>query len=613
MRILVAPNAFKGSLTVLEAARALAKGAKAAFPDAEIMVAPISDGGDGLIDALLAAGGGRRLHAPARGPLGEKRQAPYGWLGKPRPTGIVETALASGLALVPPGRREPLEATCFGTGQLIDAALRRGARTLIVGLGGAACSDGGAGLAQALGVRLLDKDGRELPAGVEALERLWSIDASALKKRLRGVKVFALTDVTNPLLGPRGSARTYGPQKGAAPEQVELIERALTRYARLIKRDVGADVAGLPGAGAAGGSGAALVAFLGARLVPGADYVIGKTGISRLLARADAVLTGEGRLDATSFFGKAPVELAQLARRAGVPTACVCGACDEAAAGRAKEAGMDVVATLTQAGARGEDSLRRAAHWAAKAAELALKKLAPAAAACCLLLAAPRAGQAAPDLKRIDALYFQRDKPGKLDESLTEIDAQLRKDPGDARLLWRKGRTLLRQGEGKEKKKDKLELFARARDVLQEAAANAPKDADAHFWLGVTLGRWGQTRGILKSLSMIGPLKREMAATLKLDPGYGGAHHVLGELYTQLPGFAGGDKKKALEEFELAYKADPDYLANYPSLAKAYLKAGRKDDARAALQECLAVTAPGDLAEAKDDRKDCRDLLGQVK
>ncbi len=616
MRILVAPNAFKGSLPVLEAARALAKGAKRALPGAEVMLAPISDGGDGLIDALTFASGGQRLHAPARGPLGEKRQAPFGWAA--RSTAVIETALASGLALVPPDKRDPLKATCFGTGQLIDAALARGAKTVIVGLGGVACSDGGAGLAQALGARLLDKDGRELPSGVEALERLWSIDASALKKRLRGKKVFALTDVTNPLLGPRGSARTYGPQKGASPEQVELIERALTRYARIIKRDLGVDVADMPGAGAAGGSGAALVAFLNARIVPGADYVIGRAGVMRLLGRADAALTGEGRLDATSFNGKAPVELSLLARRAGVPVACVCGDADRSILPRAKEAGMMSVVTLGEAGAKGADSHERAAHWAAKAAALALKKLklGAAAAACALALvcAAPPARAAGPEpkLSKIDALYFHRNEKGKLDECLTELDAALRETPDDPKLLWRQGRALMRQGEQKDKKKDKLALFEQARAALEKSIAKDPNDPEAHFWLGVTLGRWGQARGMLKSLAMVSPLKKEMAQTLRLDPKHGGAHHVLGELYNQLPGFAGGDKKRALSEYEQALKLSPDYSANYASLAEAYVKAGRKADAKAVVDRCLALKSSADPAELADDQADCRGLQSKL-
>jgi glycerate kinase len=216
LRILIAPNAFKGSLTVLEAARAMARGAKRAYPDAEVLLLPISDGGDGLIDALLTARGGRRIHVPVRGPLGEKRQAPYGRLD-PR-TAVIEMALASGLALVPPEKRDALAATSFGTGQLVDAALRAGAKKLLVGLGGSATNDGGAGMAQALGYSLRDAAGRELAPGVAALLSLDKIVAPPqLKLRLAGVKVYAVTDVTNPLLGPEGSARVYGPQKGALP------------------------------------------------------------------------------------------------------------------------------------------------------------------------------------------------------------------------------------------------------------------------------------------------------------------------------------------------------------------------------------------------------------
>jgi glycerate kinase len=270
VKILVAPNAFKGSLSVNEACRAMSAGVRSVLPGIKTILMPISDGGDGLIDALLAAKGGKLLSVSVLGPLGDRRQAHFAWL--PGNTAVVEMARASGLSLVPPNKRDVMRATSYGTGQLIDAALKKGARTIIVGMGGSASNDGGAGMAQALGARLLDRVGRELRPGAQPLLGLQRIEPGDLRKRLRGVRVVAVSDVTNPLLGPRGSARVYGPQKGATRAQVRTLEKALANYARIIKRDLGIDAAGGPGAGAAGGRGAGLLAFLGAKIVPGGGW-----------------------------------------------------------------------------------------------------------------------------------------------------------------------------------------------------------------------------------------------------------------------------------------------------------------------------------------------------
>ncbi|UPT72985.1 MAG: glycerate kinase [Elusimicrobiota bacterium] len=279
MKVLVAPNAFKGSLSCADAARAMARGVRSALRGARVTAIPVADGGDGLIDALRAAQGGALVSAPAHGPLGERRRASYLWISGKR-TAVIEMARASGLALVAPARRRVMAATTRGTGDLMRDAVRRGARTIIVGMGGSASNDGGAGMARALGARLLDCDGRELPDGAADLPRLCSVDARAVRTLLSGVKVIALSDVTNPLLGPKGSARVFGPQKGASPAQVRALDRALAVWARALHRDLGVSVAAVPGAGAAGGSARVCSPSPGPRSFPA------RTGSSTGRARA---------------------------------------------------------------------------------------------------------------------------------------------------------------------------------------------------------------------------------------------------------------------------------------------------------------------------------------
>ena len=601
-RILIAPNAFKGSLSVTEACRAFAEGARRAAPAARLDLMPIADGGDGVMDCLLAAKGGRKFYATVTGPLGRAVRAPWALLSDG--TACIEMARASGLALVPPAKRHPLRASTRGTGELIAAALDRGAKTIVVGLGGTASSDGGAGMAQALVARLLDARGQELPPGAGALTALDRIDAKALRRRMKGARVIGVTDVTNPLLGPRGSAATYGPQKGATPAQVTVIERALGRLAAALERDLGADVAKTPGAGAAGGCGAGLIAFLGAELVPGADYVLDACGADSRIKEADAVLTGEGRLDATSFFGKAPVELARRARRAKVPVAVVCGDVDAAARPRLARLGVRSAVSLADAGAKPAQSMREAARWAAKAAALALKGLALAAVAAGVV--------GASEFSTADNAYFHRNAPGQLEAALSTAQAKAASDK-TGEWEWRLARALIRRGERKSGKKDKLADFKAAEDAAQRAVDKSSASADAHFWLGVAHGRRGETQGILKSLSLVGPIKREMETTLRLDPTYGGAYHVLAELYWQLPGFAGGDKKKALQYYEKALEVSPRYSANYVPLAEAYLKLGRKDDARRVLEKLRQLKDPADPADFPNDLKDAQDLEAKLK
>lgn len=323
MKVLVASDKWRGSFGSAQAGLAIAAGVHAAFPRADVQVMPLADGGEGTLDVLVGAGGGGRLQAEAAGPLGAARTATWARLADGR--AVIESAQAAGLALVPEAARDPLRATSRGVGDLLRAALDAGCTAIVLALGGTATVDGGAGLARALGFRLLDAKGDPLPEGGGALVDLASIDASAADPRLQKAEIEAWCDVTNPLLGPRGAARTYAPQKGADPDAVERLERGLARLAQVAGRDLGAEVADLPGAGAAGGLGAGAAAFLGARLVSGAGRVLEAVGFDRHLVGADLVITGEGRYDPDAMPGKLPdVVLARAAAR-GVRAAILCG------------------------------------------------------------------------------------------------------------------------------------------------------------------------------------------------------------------------------------------------------------------------------------------------
>lgn len=599
MKILVAPNAFKGSLSALAAARAMARGARSVFAKARVELMPISDGGDGIAEALLAAWGGRFVSVPVLGPLGERRRASFALTPK---GAVIEMARASGLALVPERRRDAMRATSFGTGQLIAAALKAGARRVLIGMGGSASNDGGAGMASALGARLLDRRGRPIPRGAAGLSALARIEKFA---RPEGVEIVAISDVRNPLLGPRGSARVYGPQKGASPAQVEQIELGLELYAGIISRDLGVSVARVPGAGAAGGLGAGLIAFLGAKIVPGAAFVLDEIGARRRLRGAAAVLTGEGRLDETSFYGKAPVELARLARELGVPTAFVCGQLDEKA--RRRLGGPSV--SFAELGAAPEDSRRRASYWCARAAAEAVRRL---GLACLAALAVSMPAAAETPIEAIDRHYFARHMPGELEKSLERAQAEIEKSPDSAAPLWRLGRSLARKGE-RVSKKEKIKTYEKAEQLLRRAVELDPKNAEAHFWLGVSLGRIGQVRGILKSLFLVGPIRREMEIVLALDPAHGGAHNVLAEILWQLPRFAGGNKKKALEHFEKALELSPRYTANHVALARAYKDLAREKDALKVLDALFMVSDPADPGELHQNLEDGKRLLEELK
>ena len=324
MKVVIAPDSFKECLAAEAVAEAMARGVRAAAPGAEVVCVPMADGGEGTVRALVAATGGTRHQATVTAPLGEPVDAEFGILGDGT-TAVIEMAAASGLPLVPPDRRDPTKATTFGTGELIRAALHLGVSRLILGIGGSATVDGGAGMAQALGARLLDDAGVPIGPGGGELARLERIDLAAMDPRLGSVRCDVACDVDNPLCGPRGAAHVYGPQKGATPAMVEQLDANLAHLADLVERDLGKNVRDAAGAGAAGGLGAGLMAFLDGRLRPGIGLVIDAVGLEAKLAGADLVLVGEGRMDEQSAYGKVPVGVARVASRMGIPVVAVVG------------------------------------------------------------------------------------------------------------------------------------------------------------------------------------------------------------------------------------------------------------------------------------------------
>ncbi len=328
MKVLIAPQAFKSSLSALEVAKAIKEGVRRIVPDAETELVPVADGGDGTLETLVEITAGEIRETEVTGPLGDKVVAAWGALGDGE-TALLEMAGSSGLALVPAGERNPLTATTYGLGELMVAALDAGFRRFIVGIGGSATNDAGAGMAQALGVRLLDGDGHELAVGGAALAELERIDMSGLDPRIAASEIAVACDVSNPLTGPEGAAAVYGPQKGATPEMVAQLDRALTHFAEVVKRDLGGDVDDVPGAGAAGGLGGGLVAFLGATLRAGVDIVLDTIGLDRHLEGADLVITGEGQLDSQTVYNKAPIGVARRAKQRGIPVIAVCGSFGE--------------------------------------------------------------------------------------------------------------------------------------------------------------------------------------------------------------------------------------------------------------------------------------------
>lgn len=324
MKIVVCPDSFKGSLSALDSAKAVARGVRSARPEAEVVEIPLADGGEGTLDVLVRATGGELRSAQVHDPLTRPIEACYGILGDGK-TAVVEMAAASGLGLLAESERNPTVTTTYGTGELLLAAAHSGTRRIVVGIGGSATNDGGAGALTALGARFLDSDDCDLPRGGAALAVLSRIDLSEFRFPVANVEVQVACDVTNPLCGPNGASMVFGPQKGATPEMAKRLDTALAIYSRVVKRDLGKDVVDLPGAGAAGGLGAGLAAFLNAELTSGIDLVLDAVGFDEALDGTDLVVTGEGKLDEQTASGKTIAGVLRRASSRGIPVIALCG------------------------------------------------------------------------------------------------------------------------------------------------------------------------------------------------------------------------------------------------------------------------------------------------
>ena len=367
MKIVIAPDSYKESLSAADVASAIESGFREIYPDAEYVKLPVADGGEGTVDAMVAATQGRVISVNVTGPLGEPVAGFYGVSGDER-CAFIEMAAASGLELLSPEQRNPLKTTSWGTGELIHHALDLGVKRIIIGLGGSATNDGGAGMVQALGAKLLTADNQQIPYGGAGLETLAKIDISELDSRLAHCQIDVACDVTNPLTGAEGASAVFAPQKGATAEMVVQLDGALAHYARRIELDLAINVLTLEGGGAAGGMGAALYAFCGATLRPGIDIVTEALHLDALVADASLVITGEGRMDSQTIHGKVPVGVARVAKRYHIPVIGIAGSLT-ADVGVVHQHGVDAVfsvlyriCSLNDALAQAGDNVRMAAR-----------------------------------------------------------------------------------------------------------------------------------------------------------------------------------------------------------------------------------------------------------
>jgi glycerate kinase len=365
MKIIIAPGAFKHSLTARAAAEAIRRGLERAELGAELVTLPMADGGNGTLDAFLA-GGGRRIQEVVLDPLQRPTVSAYGMLADGE-TAIIEMALASGLEMLRPGELNPLVTTTYGTGTLMQAALNAGAKRIIVGMGGSATIDGGAGCLQALGVRLLDAYGQDIPLGGGGLNSIYTVDASQLDPRWKSVDVIIAADVDNPTVGERGAAAVFGPQKGAGPHEIRLLEGGLRHFFTRVRDQLGVDVLETPGGGAAGALAAGLMAFLGGHIESGVDLVLDYNGFDAQVQDADWVITGEGKMDTQTLGGKGPLGVARRAKAAGVPTLALVGSlnADDAPL---HEAGFQAVFPIVPCPMSLDEALRRAPELLERAA-----------------------------------------------------------------------------------------------------------------------------------------------------------------------------------------------------------------------------------------------------
>ena len=341
MKIVIAPDSFKGSLTALQVAEAMEVGLRRVFSEAVIEKIPMADGGEGTVQSLVDATGGKILTAQVLDPLGNSIEAEYGVLGDGF-TAVIEMAAASGLTLVPPNKRDPCITTTYGTGELIRAALTQGCRKLIIGIGGSATNDGGAGMAQALGAKLLTASGEQIEPGGGSLAALSAIDLSELDPRITETETVVACDVNNPLTGKQGASHVYGPQKGATREIIEVLDANLAHFDKTVQRDLRKSVGKVPGAGAAGGLGAGLMAFLDASLKSGIEIVTEATQLSKRFAGANLVLTGEGQINFQTVFGKTPVGVAKVAKTHDIAVIAIAGSIADSSDG-VYDAGIDAM------------------------------------------------------------------------------------------------------------------------------------------------------------------------------------------------------------------------------------------------------------------------------
>lgn len=371
MKIVVAPDSFKGSVSALEAACAIEQGLRRVFPDAVIEKIPMADGGEGTVQSLVDATGGHIQTHRVVAPLENEVDAQFGILAGGE-TAVIEMASASGLTLVPADKRNPLRTTTYGTGQLIHAALEGGCRRLIIGIGGSATNDGGAGMAEALGVRLLDANGNQIPRGGAGLGQLASIDITGLHPAIAETETVVACDVNNPLTGPDGASHVYGPQKGATPEMIETLDGHLAHFDSVLTRTLGKSFNDVPGAGAAGGLGAGLMAFLNAELQLGVDIMIDAVNLEEQVKGASIVFTGEGQLDFQTAFGKTPIGVAKVAKAHNIPVIAIAGGIAEGAEA-VYEAGIDAMLGIVQEPMSLEDAVEDATRLIANTAEQAAR------------------------------------------------------------------------------------------------------------------------------------------------------------------------------------------------------------------------------------------------
>ena len=371
MKIVVAPQAFKGSLSATEVGNSMIKGIENVIANSTNLLVPIADGGDGTLETLVESSQGKINSIKVTGPLGEQQNSAWGALGRNK-TAIIEMARSSGLALVPINKLNPLISTTYGLGEVILDALDQGYRDFIIGIGGSATNDAGAGMAQALGIKLLDSNGNELPFGGESLSKLNSIDVGGIDTRIKESNFAIACDVNNPLTGPEGASAIYGPQKGATPEMVNTLDQALTNFAKIVEKDLGIKINDVEGSGAAGGLGGGLIAFLNGKLRKGVDIVLDFVDINKALTNTNLVITGEGQLDFQTIYNKAPIGVAKRAKHLGIPVIAISGSLGENFS-VVHEHGIDAASSIVSKPMTLEEASKNAPELISAATEQALR------------------------------------------------------------------------------------------------------------------------------------------------------------------------------------------------------------------------------------------------